>query len=153
MPNTPRLLCALRAFPFSRRGTMRTNITSLIAIGTLIVTMTIIAPVAWADENYYMVVFAYEGVSDAPREAHTFATFVKVDYAHGTDPKLGKIERHTISWLPATLDVRLLHPPEPGKNLRLSSTLKLGKSENATISAWGPYRIRKDLYDRALGQI
>jgi hypothetical protein len=111
------------------------------------------APAVHADENYYMVVFAYDGPQNTPRAAHTFATFVKVSYQHGSNRKEGQVERHTISWLPATLDVRLLRRPEAGKNLGLRATLQLGESEGAAISAWGPYRIKKTLYDRALSQI
>ncbi len=111
------------------------------------------APAAPAGEIYYMSVFAYQTEPNAPRTAHTFATFVKVSYQHGMDPRTGRLETHTISWLPASLDVALLRGPEPGKNLDLATTLQLGKKEGATIYAWGPYRIRKELYDDALTQI
>ena len=38
-------------------------------------------------------------------------------------------------------------------NLDLAATLQLAASQKAEISAWGPYRIQKDVYDRALAQI
>jgi hypothetical protein len=44
-------------------------------------------------------------------------------------------------------------PPERGKNFGLRDTLKLGSSEEATVTAWGPYRIRKELYDEGIAQI
>jgi hypothetical protein len=64
------------------------------------------------------------------------------------------MESHTISWLPASLNIVLLRrDPEQGKNFDLPSTLKIAKSQGADVSAWGPFQIRKELYDRALAQI
>jgi hypothetical protein len=132
---------------------MRLNITSRIAVSTFVVAWSLGASAARADEKYYMMVFAYQGDPNTPRAAHTFATFIKVSYASGADPRHGKVERHTISWLPATLDVRLLRRPQAGRNLGLRATLQLAEAEGAAISTWGPYRIKKSLYDRALSQI
>ena len=104
---------------------------------------------ARADDRHYMLIFAYQGTPVLPRTAHTFATFVR---AAGDKDRV--IETHTISWLPASLAVRPIRAlPEPGRNLNLDETLKVAKSMNARIALWGPYRIDKELYERALKQI
>jgi hypothetical protein len=109
---------------------------------------------ARADDAYYMMIFAYQGKANLPRLAHSFATFVKVPQKDSGEPDTARLESHTISWLPATLTVRPLRlRPETGKNLDLPETLKLAVSQDADVTAWGPYRIRKELYDRAVAQI
>jgi hypothetical protein len=101
-------------------------------------------------DNYYILVFASQGDPPSARLSHTFACFVKADGG----PDVHKIlETMTISWLPKSLNVvvgRLL--PEEGINLELLPTLKWARGLDTSVSAWGPYRIKKDLYDRALKQ-
>jgi hypothetical protein len=103
-------------------------------------------------DNYYLVVFASEGQPRLPKLSHTFATFIKT--TGDEDPKTDKIEMHTISWLPESLviELRLLRP-EAGKNLDLPATLAFAKSLGTQVSSWGPFAIKKELYDRALKQI
>jgi hypothetical protein len=108
---------------------------------------------ARGQDRYYMLIFAAEGEVAPARSAHTFATFIKVEEMEDMDIADWPMEMHTISWLPANLDVRLLASPEQGANLDLKATLDLEKSRNARVSAWGPFEIRKDLYDRAQAQI
>jgi hypothetical protein len=106
---------------------------------------------ARAGENYYMILFAYEGSPNLPSLAHTFATFHKVTDDGKDAPK---IETQTISWLKANgTQPRLLAPPEPGFNYDLPRTLQTAMSTGSRITAWGPYRIDKELYDRAMAQI
>ena len=105
------------------------------------------APALRAEENYYMMLFAYEGA--AVRDTHTFAAFVKTDSDAGKPP----VTVHSISWLPTTIDVKLLRAPEVGVNLTLDETLKVAASRNLRIVAWGPYKIEKKLFDRAVGAI
>jgi hypothetical protein len=111
---------------------------------------------------YFMIVFASEG--ELTRQAHTFATFIKAsDNGEARDGYRGSnsrdsranwlFESHTISWMPATLDIRLIRRPEAGRNLNLGQSLELARSIGARVTAWGPYRIRKELYERALEQI
>ena len=115
---------------------MRTNITRRIAVGALVCAWIMVAPAVRADERYYMVVFAYEDLLNTPHEAHIrLPPLSRSHFENGSDPRDGQIERHTISWLPATLDVKLLHRPEAGKNLGLRSSLQLGVSEGAAITA------------------
>ncbi len=128
----------------------------LMAIGLGVFTTVVLtafrAGPANEPDKCYMVIFTYQGPNRRPREAHTFASFVR---ARGKQPsKNARLETHTISWLPANLQVALLRlRPEPGKNLGLEESLDLGAAANADIAAWGPFQIRKDLYDRALAQI
>ncbi len=131
-------------------ATFRTKL----AFAALAFTIALLPPDARADDAYYMVVFAYQGKPNLPRLAHTFATFVKVpEHADGT-PNIQEFESHTISWLAATNRVVLLRPrAEAGANLDLTTTLQLAVAQDAEISAWGPYRIRKELYERGLAQI
>jgi hypothetical protein len=104
---------------------------------------------ARADEMYYLVLFAYEGVTGAPQDAHSFAAFVKAD----GKPGKAKLTVSCISWLPVGADVKLLKRPEAGVNLSLEKTLRLAAERKARVAAFGPYRIKKELYDRALAQI
>jgi hypothetical protein len=104
-----------------------------------------------ADETYYMVIFAWQQDPNAPRFAHTFASFLKA--AGPVDSPDAKVEVHTISWMPATLDIVLLTRfSEAGTNLDLPASLRLARDFGARVSMWGPYRIKKDLYDRAVQQ-
>ncbi len=108
---------------------------------------------ARAGELYFAVVFASQGELDLPRYAHTFATFIK---ATGEGPNADRyaVEAHTISWSPASGDVRIARFwPERGTNLDLASTLRWARSLDARVSRWGPFQVRKELYDRALVQI
>jgi hypothetical protein len=101
-----------------------------------------------------MVIFAYQGKPNLPRSAHSFAAFVKASEEKNRPIDGSRIEIHTISWLPATLNVQPLRlRPVHGRNLDLLETLQLAISQNADISAWGPYLIQKDLYDHVLAQI
>jgi hypothetical protein len=88
-----------------------------------------------------------------PKYSHSFATFVRVarSPAH---PAGCWVEAHTISWLPETLDIRLVRlRPETGRNFDLETTLTAVEEMGDRVSLWGPYQIRKELYDRALIQI
>jgi hypothetical protein len=62
-------------------------------------------------------------------------------------------EVHTISWMPATLDI---HPwrftPEPGRNLELHETVRMALSHRERIAMWGPYEIYPRGYRRFLLQ-
>jgi hypothetical protein len=101
-------------------------------------------------EAYYMLVFDADG--GAARSAHTFATFVKAT-GKGSKEEDDQLEAHTISWMPTSLEIAVLRrTPEPGVNLDLSATLGWARSVRARVSMWGPYRIEKELYQRALIQ-
>jgi hypothetical protein len=106
---------------------------------------------AW--ESYYVVVFAFQDELNLPRYAHSFATFLK---ATGDGPSTDRcaIEAHTISWYPASLEVRVARlQTERGVNLSLTDTLRLAGTLGARVSHWGPFQIRRELYDRAVAQV
>src|SRR5262245_12203884 len=101
-------------------------------------------------ENYYLVVFAAQSEPPVARRSHTFACFVKA----GGRPEERKIlESLAISWLPKSLNVAVVRAlPEEGVNLALLPTLKWARGLDAQVSAWGPFSIKKELYDRAATQ-
>jgi hypothetical protein len=101
-------------------------------------------------EAYYMLVFDADG--GAPQSSHTFATFVRAT-GKGSKEEDDQLEAHTISWMPQSLEIVVLRrAPEPGVNLDLPATLRWAQSVGARVSMWGPFRIEKALYDRALTQ-
>jgi hypothetical protein len=107
---------------------------------------------AFAQDKYYVMIFATDSNPPTARAAHSYATFLKVSEKNNKDPK-PPVEVRTISWMPASIDIKLLAPPEQGVNLDLAATLKLAKAQNGVVSMWGPFEIRKELYDRAGAQI
>jgi len=104
------------------------------------------------NESYYMTIFSAQADSRDPRRTHSFATFVK-GTGTGDSQKKSPIEIHTISWMPRSLDIVILRrQAEPGTNLDLESSLRWAESRNCRVSMWGPYAIKKELYDRAVEQ-
>jgi hypothetical protein len=113
-------------------------------------------PVNWMWEpqpghRFYVIVFGSESTPRIPRFTHTWATFI-----HVTDPGAGrerKIESHTISWMPATLEI---HPwnfrVEPPVNFGLHETLVYAFSVGERVAQWGPYECRPQVYYRSLVQ-
>lgn len=112
-----------------------------------------IAPPARADEFYYVLVFGSQRPRPCIKYSHTFATFVRAT-GRGPCAEGYALEAHTISWYPQSLDIRpaaLL--PECGRNFDLGTTLRVAADTGQRVSMWGPYRIDRELYDRALRQI
>jgi hypothetical protein len=104
---------------------------------------------ASAQERYYMLIFGSQRTPPEPRYSHSFAYFVRVT----ADGPTCIQEVHHISWLPRTLDIRLLAHPECGVNLPIHDTLKLVLSEQQRVSLWGPYEINCELYRKAIRQV
>jgi len=105
---------------------------------------------ARADNRYYIMMFASQRDNPKlPRFAHTFATFVHIGNTGGKE----RIEAHTISWLPQTLDVVPRLRPEPGKNFDLKATLTWAERDGQRVIAWGPFQIDKKLYELAREQV
>ncbi|MGE3820642.1 MAG: hypothetical protein AB7I30_14610, partial [Isosphaeraceae bacterium] len=105
-----------------------------------------------AEEYYFALIFGSETRPKQLRLTHTWATFVK---ASGTGPDLSTyaLEEVTISWLPATLSIRVFaHDPEPGVNLGLHQTLRYVRSQREFVTVWGPFVVTPLLYERALAQ-
>jgi hypothetical protein len=123
---------------------------SVLGAGILALLLASQAPAA---DFYYVIVFASQKDGNPPRYAHTFATFVKAT-GEGSNPRDYRLESHTISWTPASFDIRVLRlMPERGVNLDLDASLRLARSWGADVVKFGPYRVDKRLYDRALRQI
>ena len=73
------------------------------------------------EEHFYVLIFASQSVPRLPAFSHTWATVVRTVGGPGPSPEL---EAHTISWLPATLDIRTFRfTVEPGTNLGLHETI------------------------------
>jgi hypothetical protein len=132
----------------------RTTVKDLTLLGTALIAMLVAsANVAEADDEYYMTVFAFQGKARRPEISHTFATFTQLPSA-AFPPERSSARNHTISWMPDALDIRLQNKqPEPGRNLSLEESLQLAESLDATVYMWGPYRIEKELYERAVTQV
>ena len=103
-----------------------------------------------AGESYYVMIFGSQSRPKRLRYTHTWATFIKAT-GEGTDSNAYALEYNTISWLPSTLELRVLRPwPEPGVNLDLYQTLQAVFAKDESVTMWGPFIVRKDLYERSL---
>src|SRR3954469_18571217 len=108
---------------------------------------------ARAEELYFVAVFGAQKAPHRPKYTHSFAAFVKVT-GEGDNIHSHAIEAFTISWLPKSLDIELGRPlPEPGVNLDLHTTLRFVLESDEKISLWGPFQIKKELFDKALAKI
>jgi len=101
--------------------------------------------------DFFMVVFASQRNVNWPRFSHTFGAFAAA--VNGTKSLIDGAEVIGISWLPKTLDIQLNSPPEPGNNFGLTDTLDWAENLGARISAWGPYQIKKELYDKVCRRV
>ena len=105
---------------------------------------------AAAADLYYVMIFGSQPHPKQLRYSHTWATFLKAS-GEGCDANAYAIEAHTISWMPASLDVKVFSPqPEPGVNLDLDQTLAMAASHAENVTMWGPFRIGPEVYDRSL---
>lgn len=95
-------------------------------------------------DEFYLWLYTYEA---SPRaiDSHTFATVARVTQ-NGT-------YYHSISWMPATLIVRIVARPEPGINLTYEQTLALARSKGALVVQYGPYRINPFFYNAFLARV
>jgi hypothetical protein len=102
-------------------------------------------------ERFYITLFASQTSPRIPRLSHSWGTVLHVvDQGEGRPPL---VESHTISWLPATLEI---HPwnfhTEKAINLDLQETLRFVLANGEHVSQWGPYECRPNLYYRFLVQ-
>jgi hypothetical protein len=102
-------------------------------------------------ERYYIIVYGSQSRPRVPRYTHTWATVVKTQEVPGCAPEVAEV--HTISWMPADLDIQPWRfTPEPGRNLELHETIRFALAERERVSQWGPYEIRPRSYRRFLLQ-
>jgi hypothetical protein len=102
-----------------------------------------------AGERYYVLFFGSQSEPYRPKYTHTWLALVKAT-GEGDDYSKYQLEVSTISWLPATGNVRPLNPvPERGANFDLYTTINLVLKHSEEILQWGPYEISERLYGRA----
>lgn len=102
-------------------------------------------------EHFYVMIFSGQRLVKTARYTHCWATVVH-ETRRGTDPT--ELQIHTISWMPATLQIRpaSLHP-ERGANLGLIETVEnVALAHRERVSVWGPYECRPRFYVRFLVQ-
>src|SRR5689334_6387631 len=105
---------------------------------------------ARGSERYYSIIFGSQSSPKLLRYTHTWATFIRV-VGEGDDPRGHQVYQHTISWLPATLEVRTWSPvPEPGVNLDLYATLEAVSRNGESVTMWGPFEVLPPIYERSL---
>lgn len=104
-----------------------------------------------ADESYYMIIFGQQDRVNRVEASHTFATFTKAS-GEGADKAKWEVETHTISWMPRSMQIKLRPLSEEGVNLDLKESLANAKANKAEVSMWGPFQIKKELYDLAVRQ-
>lgn len=104
------------------------------------------------EDRYYMFVFGAQDQANTVRVSHTFAVFVKVK-EQGVASRDAQIESHTISWMPSSLTLQpMRREPIPGVNLSLIDSLEWARSAGSRVKVWGPFRVKKELYDMAAVQ-
>lgn len=102
-------------------------------------------------ERFFILVFGSQSTPKQAKYTHTWATIVKVTGCDG--PGAPGIEEHTISWMPASLDIHpLSFKAEPGANLQLHFTIEEMLRHDERVSVWGPYEVGPGLYHRFLVQ-
>ncbi len=102
-------------------------------------------------EHYYVIVFGSQTTPRIPRLTHTWATVVKTYEPPGASPTITGVD--TISWLPATLEVRPFQfRAEPAVNLDMRASIEEMLKNGETVSFWGPYETWSGLHTRFLTQ-
>lgn len=120
-------------------------------LGVVVFGLALSARPARAEERYFAMVFGSQSHPKLLRNTHTWATFIRAT-GEGPDVSTYALQVHTISWLPATLEVKVWRPwPEPGVNLDLYQTLQTVYAHGESVTMWGPFTITKQVYDRSLG--
>ena len=108
------------------------------------------AGIAAADDYYFGMIFGSQSQPKQLRYTHTWLTMVHA-YGEGPDLNTYNLELNTISWLPATLEVKVLRPwPEPGVNLYLYQTIQAMQANRESITLWGPFVARPEIWQRSL---
>jgi len=103
------------------------------------------------NERYYVVLFGSQGTPKRAKYTHSWGTVIKATCT--PDQAEPELDVHTISWMPATLDIHPLRfRVDPGVNLTLDFTLQEMLANNERVSMWGPYEIHHGLYHRFVTQ-
>ena len=119
-------------------------------VAALFITWSAAAATAVADEYCFAMIFGSESQPKRLRYTHTWITFVRA-VGEGPDLNSYALELNTISWLPRTLEVKVLRPwPEPGINLELYQSLKVVMDNQESVTMWGPFVVDPALFRRSL---
>jgi hypothetical protein len=104
------------------------------------------------NERYYVLVFGSQAVPYLrPDLTHTWVTVVKATWPAGYGCGEPVLEQFSISWLPATLELRPFRfRIEPATNLTMDQTLAWAQGTGQRVSLWGPYELRTSVYRRAV---
>jgi hypothetical protein len=98
------------------------------------------------NQRYYAIIFGSESKPKRAKTTHTWATLVTATDVPGGEPHL---DVQTISWLPATLDIKPLRfTVEPGKNFDLDATIAESLRTKQEVTMWGPYEVWHGLAHR-----
>ncbi|HEY8504852.1 MAG TPA: hypothetical protein VIL46_09740 [Gemmataceae bacterium] len=108
-------------------------------------------------QRYFVLIFGGETRPKLPRYTHTWGTLVRATPC-GPTPGSYALEVHTISWLPASLEIRpWVLRAEPGVNLDLHTTIRYCLANGEVVSLWGPYEVippyGERIYARAMEQV
>ena len=108
-------------------------------------------------DRYFVIVFGAESVPKRGKYTHTWFTIVKATPNLDADNTY-KLEVHTISWLPSSLNIRVIKlRPDCGVNLDLHRTIQFVRSNCECVALWGPYELNPaiavELYNKTLKQI
>lgn len=119
-------------------------------VGLVLLAAELGAGTAAADEYFFLMIFGSQSRPKLLRYTHTWATLVRA-VGEGPDLNSYRLELSTISWLPRTLDVKVLRPwPEPGINLDLYQTIQAMLANDESITMWGPFVIPPERWQRSL---
>ena len=107
-------------------------------------------PSAQAGEHYFLLIFGSQSSPKVLNRTHTWASFVKAT-GEGPDLATYALEVNTISWLPASLKVKVWSPrAEKGVNFSLEQTLDYVYGRRESVTLWGPFVIGRPIYERSL---
>ncbi len=107
--------------------------------------------VAPPGERYFVMVFGSQSTPKRAKYTHTWATVVRANGCGG--PGEPTLEHDTISWMPASLEIRALaRQPEKGTNLGLHFTIEEMLQNDERVSVWGPYEVGPGFHHRFLVQ-
>jgi hypothetical protein len=110
-------------------------------------------PELLTSETYYVTFFAYQrGLNVADKaSSHTLAQYTRIVPDGAGDVRVA--EELTVSWMPDSGVVRALGPAERGRNTELDFELRRGgQFSNSRGAAWGPFRVPRIIWDRAVRQ-
>jgi len=103
---------------------------------------------AWAD-RYFVTFFSHQAGKQNPLQfSHTFATFTQVEEADQGSSGLA-FKDITLSWGPASGQVRLLARPERGVNKSLGQSLSFAVNNRLNLAYWGPYEVSETFFRMA----